>query len=95
MSGLRPGAASHSQGNPGAVVFEFAGQHAAVQLVKVHQLDQIREARVALVETEEHLTFILHLRGVGWGGQRDSVQSVHADVEGHGWENSQVRSGSV
>lgn len=50
-----------SQGDPGAVVFEFAGQHTTVQLVKLHQLDQVREACVAVVQTEEHLPFVVHL----------------------------------
>lgn len=62
-----------SQGDPGAVVFEFAGQHAAVQLVKLHQLDQVREARVAVIQTEEHLTFIVHLQA---GRQRGSGEPI-------------------
>lgn len=51
-----------SQGDPGAVVFEFAGQHPTVELVKLHQLDQVCEACVAVVQTEEHLPFVIHLQ---------------------------------
>lgn len=81
-----------SQGDPGAVVFEFAGQHPTVELVKLHQLDQVREACVAIVQTEEHLPFVIHLQA---GRQRGSGEPSAAGVVEHGWENSQVRSESV
>lgn len=53
-------AAPGSQGDPGAVVFKFAWQHTTVKLVKLHQLDQVREACAAIIQTEEHLPFVVH-----------------------------------
>lgn len=50
-----------SQGGSGTVVFELAGQHASIQLVELHQLQQIAEARVSVIQTVEQLTVILHL----------------------------------
>lgn len=80
LSRLGSAVAPGSQGDPGAVVFEFAGQHAAVQLVKLHQLDQVREARVAVIQTEEHVAFIVHLQA---GRQRASGEAIEAEVVEH------------
>lgn len=76
-------AALGSQGDPGAVMFEFAGQHATVQLVKLHQLDQVREARVAVIQTVEHLPFIVHLQA---GRRRKSGEPMCAEAVEHGRE---------
>lgn len=51
-----------SQGHSGAGVFELAGQHSSVELVEVHQVDQVCELGGAVVQTEEHLTVLLALR---------------------------------
>lgn len=50
-----------SQGHGGAGVLELAGQHSPVELVKLHQVDQVGEFCGAVVQTEEHLTVILAL----------------------------------
>lgn len=52
-----------SQGNSGAGMFELAGQHPSVQLVELHQVDQVGELGGAVVEAEEHLTVLLQLHG--------------------------------
>lgn len=53
--------ASHcSQGDPGTVVFELAGKLPTVQLVKLHQLDQVGELGVTIVQTVEQLAFIIY-----------------------------------
>lgn len=54
--GLRGQGCGVSQGHGGAGVFELAGQHSSVQLVKLHQVDQVRELCGTVVEAEEHLT---------------------------------------
>lgn len=51
-----------SQGHSGAWVFELAGQHSSVKLVKLHQVDQVGELGGAVVEAEEHLTVLLTLQ---------------------------------
>lgn len=50
-----------SQGHSGAGVFELAGQHSAVELIKLHQVDQVGELGGAVVKAEEHLTFLFAL----------------------------------
>lgn len=50
-----------SQGHGGAGVFELAGEHSSVELVKLHQVDQICELGGAVVEAEQHLTVLLTL----------------------------------
>lgn len=50
-----------SQGHGGARVFELAGEHASVELVELHQVDQVGELGGAVVEAEEHLTVFLAL----------------------------------
>lgn len=57
-----------SQGHGGAGVFELAGQHSSVELVKLHQMDQVGELGGAVVEAEEHLTIVLTLSGRARGG---------------------------
>lgn len=52
------GAGMGSQGHSGARVFELAGQHSSVELVELHQMDQVCELGGAVVETEEHLTIL-------------------------------------
>lgn len=52
-----------SQGDAAAVVLELAGQHAAVQLVEVHQLDQVGEARAAVVQAVQQAVLVVHLQG--------------------------------
>lgn len=51
-----------SQGHGGAGVFEFAGQHSSVELVELHEVDQVGELGGTIVEAKEHLTvfFALH-----------------------------------
>lgn len=62
-----------SQGDPPAVVFELAGQHAAVQQVEVHQLDQVGEAGAAVVQAVQQAVLVVHLqRGDTMNGQRGS-----------------------
>lgn len=51
---------SSSQSDASTVVLELAGKNAAVQLVKLHQLDQISKPRVVIVQTVEQLSFIVH-----------------------------------
>lgn len=54
------------------MVLELAGQNAAVQQVEVHQLDQVREARAAIIQAVQQAVLIVHLRCGetvnGWGG---------------------------
>lgn len=50
-----------SQGHGGAGVFELAGQHASVELVELHQVDQVGELGGAVVQAEEHLAVLLAL----------------------------------
>lgn len=52
----------HSQGDAAAVVLELAGQHAAVQQVEVHQLDQVGEARTAVVQAVQQAVPVVHLQ---------------------------------
>lgn len=85
-------AAPDSQGDPGAVVFEFAWQHATVQLVKLHQLYQVGEARVAVIQAKEDLPFVVHLHA---GRQRGSGETNLSQSCAAWAGNSQVRSGSV
>lgn len=53
--------AGASQGHGGAGVLELAGQHSSVELVKLHQVDQVGEFCGAVVQAEEHLTVVLAL----------------------------------
>ena len=55
------GAGMGSEGDPGTVVPELARQHPSVELVELHQLEQVAEARVTLVQAVELLALILHL----------------------------------
>lgn len=50
-----------SQGHSGAGVFELAGQHSSVELIELHQVDEVGELGGAVVEAEEHLTVLLTL----------------------------------
>lgn len=59
--GARGLVAGVSQGHGGARVFELAGQHPSVELVELHQVDQVGELCGAVVEAEEHLTVLLAL----------------------------------
>lgn len=52
-----------SQGHSGAGVFELAGQHSSVELIELHQVDEVGELGGAVVEAEEHLTVLLTLTG--------------------------------
>lgn len=61
-----------SQGHGGAGVFELAGQHSSVQLVELHQVDQVGELGGAVVEAEEHLAVLLTLsHQADSGGERE------------------------
>lgn len=51
-----------SQGHGGAGVLELAGQHSSVELVKLHQVDQVGEFCGAVIQAEEHLTVVLALK---------------------------------
>lgn len=53
--------AGMSQGHGGAGVLKLAGQHSPVELVKLHQVDQVGEFRGAVIQAEEHLAVILAL----------------------------------
>lgn len=61
-----------SQGHGGAGVFELAGQHSSVELVKLHQVDQVGELGGTVVEAEEHLTVLLTLYTRARGRREDS-----------------------
>lgn len=66
-----------SQGHSGAGVFELAGQHSSVELVELHQVDQVSELGGAVVEAEEHLAVLLALRNATQtveeaGGERET-----------------------
>lgn len=69
------GSPRRSQGDAAAVVLELAGQHAAVQLVEVHQLDQVGEARAAVVQAVQQAVLVVHLQG----GQRRTL-AAHRDA---------------
>lgn len=47
-----------SQGHSGAGVFELAGEHSSVELVELHQVDQVGELGGTVIEAEEHLTVL-------------------------------------
>lgn len=53
-----------SEGHAGAVVPQLAGQDAAVDLVELHQLDEVGEARLPVVHGEVEPTLLLALPGV-------------------------------
>lgn len=55
-----------SQGHGGAWVFELAGQHSSVELVELHQVDQVGELGGAVVQAEEHLTVLFTLDAGKW-----------------------------
>lgn len=57
-----------SQGDAGAVMSELAGQDAPVDLVKLHQLDEIGKARLAVIHGEVKLPLFLALQRNGVGG---------------------------
>lgn len=59
-----------SQGHGGAGVFELAGQHSSVELVELHQVNQVGELCGTVVEAEEHLTVFFTLREQREGGVR-------------------------
>ena len=61
-----------SQGHSGTWVFELAGQHSSVELVELHQVDQVCEFGGAIVEAEEHLTVLLTLSAKASGRKEDS-----------------------
>ncbi len=61
-----------SQGHGGAGVFELAGQHSSVELVKLHQVDQVGELGGGIVEAIEHLTVFLTLQTGARGRREDS-----------------------
>lgn len=44
------------------MVLELAGQHAAVQQVEIHQLDQVGEARAAVVQAVQQAVLVVHLQ---------------------------------
>lgn len=64
-----------SQGHSGAGVFELAGQHSSVELVELHQVDQVRELGGAVVEAEEHLAVFLTLQTRAGGRREDRSPS--------------------
>lgn len=64
-----------SQGHSGAGVFELAGQHSSVELVELHQVDQVRELGGAIVEAEEHLAVFLTLQTRARGKREDRLLS--------------------
>lgn len=69
--GLRHGpAAAWSEGHAGAAVAQQAGQDATVQLVELHELQQVGEARLALIHAEVEAALLLALgQSQGVGGQ--------------------------
>lgn len=52
-----------SEGHAGAVVPQLAGQDAAVDLVELHELDEVGEARLPVVHGEVEPTLLLALPG--------------------------------
>lgn len=54
------GTSCGSEGDAGTVMFELAGQNASVQLVKLHELQQVSESRVSVVQTVEELAVIFN-----------------------------------
>lgn len=67
-----------SQGHSGAGVFELAGQHSSVKLIKLHQVDEVGELGGAVVEAEEHLTVFLTLTT---GERREERTADHQVTE--------------
>ena len=56
-----------SEGHAGAAVAQQAGQDAAVQLVELHELQQVGEASLAVVHAEVQAPLLLAL-GCGHSG---------------------------
>lgn len=52
-----------SEGHAGAVVPQLAGQDAAVDLVELHELDEVGEARLPVIHGEVEPTLLLALSG--------------------------------
>lgn len=57
------GAMLWSEGHAGAVVPQLAGQDAAVDLVELHELDEVGEARLPVIHGEVEPTLLLALSG--------------------------------
>lgn len=68
-----------SQGHSGAGVFELAGQHSSVELVELHQLNQVGEFGGAVVKAEENLAVLFTLAASKGSGVRASGDTT--DVE--------------
>lgn len=47
--------------NSCTIMFQLARKNTLVELIKLHQLDQIRKPRVAVVQGVEHFAVIFHL----------------------------------
>lgn len=78
---------SFSQGDPGTVLLEFAGKYATIQLVKLHQLNQVSESRVTVIQTVGQLAFILHLQKQQqwtWDCKID-VETLHRSCTSKRW----------
>lgn len=67
-----------SEGHARAAVTQQAGQDAAVQLVELHELQQVREASLAVVHAEVQAAFLLAL------GDSQTGQGVRERREGAG-----------
>lgn len=65
--GVREG--SLSQGHTGAIVLQLARQDATVDLVKLHQLDQVCKASLPVIHGVVEAPFLLTLKprkGIAW-----------------------------
>lgn len=72
------------------MVLELAGQHAAVQQVEVHKLDQVSEARAAVVQAVQQAVLVVHLQG------GDTVTDEQGESSAQPWGlYSRVGSGSA
>lgn len=55
-------------------MFEFTRQHSSVELVELHQLDQVGEFGGAVVKAEEDLAVLFALRRGEAGGERERAR---------------------
>lgn len=72
-----------SEGHTSAAVAQHAGQDASVQLVELHQLQQICEPGLAVVHAEVEAALIFAL----WCGQRAGQRAVPGGGAAHGASN--------
>lgn len=58
-------------------MFEFTRQHPSVELVELHQLNQVGEFGGALIKAEEDLAILFTLQESTGGGERKRGECEH------------------